>query len=106
MTIKQYISSIINMYTIREETTLVPFSELRTKLDEVLEALKHSKVILEKRKRPFAVLVPIEKYEKMEEVLEMVEDRALGYLAQEREKKVKDRNYLTLDEAEKKVGLR
>lgn len=94
------------MYTIREATTLVPFSELRTKLKEVLEALKHSKVVLEKRKRPFAVLVPIEKYEKMEEVLERLEDRALGYIAQEREKKTKDKDYLPLDEAEKKVGLR
>ncbi|MBI2083769.1 MAG: type II toxin-antitoxin system Phd/YefM family antitoxin [Deltaproteobacteria bacterium] len=94
------------MYTLSETTTLVPFSELRTKLDEVLKALKTSKVVLERRKRPFAVLVPIEKFEKMEELLEMVEDRTLGYIAQERDKKGKEKDYLSLDEAEKKVGLK
>lgn len=94
------------MYTISDTTTLVPFSELRTKLDEVLKALKTSKVVLERRKRPFAVLVPIEKYEKMEELLEMAEDRALGYIAKEREAKAKTKDYLSLDEAEKKVGLK
>ena len=94
------------MHTVSEETTLVPFSELRTKLKEILQALEHSKVVLEKRNRPFAVLVPIERYEKMEEILEMVEDRALGYVAREREGTSKPKDYLTLEQAEKKVGLR
>lgn len=94
------------MYTLSEATTLVPFSELRTKIDQVIEALKTSKVVLERRKRPFAVLVPIERFEKMEALLEIVEDRALGYIAQDREKKGKEKDYLSLDEAEKKVGLR
>lgn len=93
------------MYTLSESTTLVPFSELRTKLEEVLKALKTSKVVLERRKKPFAVLVPIERFEKMEELLEMVEDRALGYIAQERDKKG-NKDYLSLEEAEKKVGLK
>ena len=94
------------MHTLQEETTLVAFSELRTKLEDVLKAMSHSKVVLEKRNRPFAVLVPIEKYEKMEEILEMVEDRSLGYIAREREKVTRERDYLTLEEAEKKVRLR
>lgn len=94
------------MHTIQEETTLVAFSELRTKLKEILKALGHSKVILERRNRPLAVLVPIDRYEKMEEILEMVEDRALGYLAREREKKILEKDYLTLEELEKKVKLR
>lgn len=94
------------MYTLSESTTLVPFSELRTKLEEILKALKTSKVVLERRKKPFAVLVPIERFEKMEELLEMVEDRALGYIAQERDKKGNKKDYLSLEEAEKKVGLK
>lgn len=97
---------MVGMHTLHEETTLVAFSELRTKLQQILKALEHSKVILEKRNRPFAVLVPIEKYEKMEEILEIVEDRTLGYLAHEREKRTRESEYVTLDQAEKRVRLR
>ena len=94
------------MYTAQENTTLVHLSELRTKWSEILERLKHTKVVLERRNRPFAVLVPIEKYEKMEALLEKVEDQALGYWAEEREKQGRQKRYLSLEEAERKVGLR
>ena len=94
------------MHTITEKTTLVGLSELRTKQKKVFEALKHSKVVLERRHRPVAVLVPIEQYEKMEETFEILEDRVLGYLVNEREKKGKNLTYLTLEEAEKKVKLK
>ena len=94
------------MHTVEEETTLVACSELRTRFKEVLKAMEHSRVVLEKRSRPVAVLVPPDRYRRMEELLEMIEDRALGYLARKRDKKTREKDYLTLDEAEKKVGLR
>lgn len=42
------------------------------------------KVIIERRNKPIAVLVPLKRYEQMEELLEWIEDQALGYLAKER----------------------
>lgn len=94
------------MLSVKENTTLVGISELRTKMDEVLKTLKTSKVIVEKRHRPIAVLLPLRRYEEIEEILDLIEDKALGYLAREREGKGKQVGYLSLDKAEKKVELK
>lgn len=94
------------MLTVKENTTLIGISELRTKMDKVLKASKNSKVIIEKRHRPVAVLLSLKRYEEIEEILDLIEDKALGYLARERERKEKRLRYLSLDEAEKKVGLK
>lgn len=93
------------MHVLEEHTTLVGITELRTRLKEILEALKHSRVVLALRNTPLAVLVPIDRYRKIEALLEQVEDRALGYLAKERDH-VPDTDYLTLDVVEKKLKLR
>lgn len=88
------------MITVKEDTTLVGISELRTHFARVLEVLGHSKVLLERRNKPLAVIVPIEKYARMEELLELVEEAGLGYLAREREQKSRPSDYLDLDKAE------
>jgi prevent-host-death family protein len=93
------------VHTLEENTTLVGITELRSKMGAVLKALKHSKVLLEIRNQPFAVLVSLEQYKKMEEMLEILEDKVLGYFISKR-KKTKEKSYLTLDEVEKKFGLR
>lgn len=90
------------MITLKDDSTLVSISELRTKLDKILEASKTSKVLIGKRNKPVAVLLAIEKYNEMEEILDLFEDEALGYLARERQKKSKDSDYLGIDEVEKK----
>ena len=94
------------MQYIEENTTLVGTAELRTKMKEILKAMKVSKVVLEMRNQALAVLVPIDKYKKIEALLEEIEDRALGYIASGREKSVKEKDYLSLDQVEKKLGLR
>lgn len=94
------------MQHIEENTTLVGTAELRTKMKEVLKAMKVSKVILEMRNKALAVLVPIEKYRKIEALLEEIEDRTLGYIARGREKGAREKDYLSLDQVEKKLGLR
>lgn len=91
------------MFTVREDTTLVGLSELRTNFNKVLEALSKHKVLLERRNKPLAVIVPVEKYEQMEELIELIEDAGLGYLAKERDIKSKPLDYLDLDKAEKKL---
>lgn len=93
------------MHTVEEKTTLVGITELRTKMKEVLKAMKDSKVVLEMRRKPFAVLLPLDRYKKMEEMLEILEDRVLGYIAKKRDL-IKEADYLSLEEVEKRFGLR
>ncbi len=53
-----------------------------------------------------AVLVPITEYNRTRETLDRFEDYLLGLLAKEREQHSKRKNFLTLEELEKRVGLR
>ena len=92
------------MYTVKEETTLVGVSELRTRLEKILEAARRHKVVIEKRNKPVAVLIAIERYNAIEELLDRIEDYELGRLAREREKKASKNDYLTFEAALRKVG--
>ena len=94
------------MIMVKEQTTLVGISELRTKVDEVLRAMQRSTVVLERRNRPLAVLLPISKYEEMETRLDWLEDRILGHLAKERVRKTPRKAYLSLEEVEKRLKTR
>lgn len=86
------------MRTIEKNTTLVGVSELRTNFDEILKKAKDTRVIIEKRKKFMAVLMDMEKYEKMERMLDAVEDIVLGYLAREREKDSDLSDYIDIEE--------
>ena len=92
------------MYTMKEETTLVGVSELRTKLEKILEAARRHKVVIEKRNKPVAVLIAIERYNEMEELLDLIEDYEFGRIAGEREKKSSRKDYIRLDAAMRKIG--
>lgn len=93
------------MLMVKEQTTLVGISELRTKADEVLRAMKRSTVILERRHKPLAVLLSISQYEQMEARLDWMEERVLGHLAKERAHKTPRKSYLTLEEVEKRLKI-
>ena len=90
------------MRRVEQDTTFVGISELRTQADEIIKVARKERVILEKRHKPVAVLVPIEQYD----VLDALEDYVLGLMAKERERRSPRRGYLTLEEFEKRVGLR
>ena len=87
------------MITVKEDTTIVGVSELRTHIEKILEESKKHKVLIGKRNKPIAVLLDVEKYNKMEQTLELLEEFALGFLAKEREAKIKSSDYLNLEEA-------
>ena len=89
------------MKIIREKTTLVQASELRTKLDEVLLQLGSSRVILEKHHKPVAVLIDPKEYEQIEEALEQFSDLLLALEAKKREQKASNNNYIDLESVEK-----
>jgi prevent-host-death family protein len=94
------------MITVKEDTTLVGVSELRTNFSKVMEAIGKNKVLLGRRNKPLAVIVPIEKYNHMEKLIELIEDMSLGYLAKERDEKSRPSDYIDLEKAEKKISRR
>ncbi|MBF0483927.1 MAG: type II toxin-antitoxin system prevent-host-death family antitoxin [Candidatus Omnitrophica bacterium] len=87
------------MITIKEDTTLVGVSEMRTNMEGILAASRKHKVIIEKRHKPYAVLVGADQYTKMENRLEMLEDFALAHLAKSRDKKSKSSDYIAIETA-------
>jgi len=94
------------MITIKADTTLVGVSELRNNIDKIIKATKYNNVILEKRHKPVLAIMSMVKYEKLQELIEELEDRELGYIAQKRIQKTRISEYISLDEAEKRVGLK
>ena len=94
------------MITIKADTTLVGVSELRNNIDKIIKAAKNNNVIIEKRHKPVLAIMSMGKYEKLQELIEELEDKELGYIAQKRIQKTKLSEYIALDEAEKRVGLK
>lgn len=92
------------MITVKENTTLVGVSEMRTKMQSILEASRTGKVIIEKRNKPYAVLIDAERYSRMEERLDLLEDLALAHMAKSREEASRPADYIGLDEAIRAVG--
>lgn len=89
------------MYTISEPTTVFGLSELRTKFKELLVALGTTKVVLALRNKPFAVLVPFERYQQLEAMADALEDQVLGKIAERRHaQKVQ---YVGLEAAKKRA---
>ncbi|RLE01535.1 MAG: hypothetical protein DRJ11_09385 [Candidatus Aminicenantes bacterium] len=92
------------MFTVEEKTTIVGIAELRKLTKEILKKLKSHKVILTRRNKPVGVLLDYEEFLHIEEIIDAFEDYVLGTLAQERAKR-KEKKFISLEEAEKKVGL-
>ncbi len=93
------------MITVDEKTTIVGVAELRDEIVKVIKELKKHKVILTRRNKPVGVLIDYDEYEKISRIEEEFEDLVLGLIARERSQR-KGRRTITLEDAEKKVGLR
>lgn len=85
------------MITIRNSATLASISELRSKSEQILSHLKENRVILERHKKPIAVMLDYSQYEKFEAMLELAEDLVLGSIASERDRSAKKRDFIDLD---------
>ena len=93
------------MWTVEEKSAVVGVAELRKIMKDVVEEIKSRKVILTKRNKPIGVLINYEEFKKMEDLVEAIQDFILGQTAKERSRR-KDRKSVTLEEVEKKLGLR
>ena len=87
------------MRWIKENTTLIGISELRSKSQEILKQLEKGEVVLENRHQPVAVLMPIAQYERWGARMEEIEDIALAAIAKDRESKSSPKNYLPIEKA-------
>lgn len=94
------------MITVKEDTTIVGVSELRTHIEKILEESKKHKVLIGKRNKPIAVLLDMEKYNRMEHTLELLEDFALSFLAKERDSKTKSSEYVDIEVALKQIKVK
>ena len=88
------------MKTFDEKTTVIGVSELRNKatLNKALEEAKKHRVLIEKSHKEVAVLLDIKRYRKMQEILNVLEDFALGCIAQERDKNSDLSDYIDIDD--------
>ena len=86
------------MFTVKENTTLVGISEFRSGIEKILEKARKGLVIIEKRHKPQAGLMSSEEYEHLQSVLETAEDLVLGFIAEDRAKKSKDRDYIDIED--------
>lgn len=85
------------MITIKEKSTVVSISELRTKSEEILNRLKENKVILARHNKPVAVMLDYKQYETVEKMLEFAEDYILGAIAMQRDLHARKRDFVDID---------
>lgn len=94
------------MLKTRDKTGVVNIAELKVKFDTLPKMMKGSHIVLWKRRKPIAVLMPFEHYTAMKELLEFAEDTLLGGLAHDREKRSTKKDYLPMETVKRKIGLK
>lgn len=94
------------MLIVDRPSTLIGITELRTRSDEILRLARTHRVLLGKRGKPVAVLVPIEEWERQEALLDEFEDLALGHLARDRARESPPVEYVPLAAVKKRLGIR
>lgn len=85
------------MLTVKENTTLVGVSELRNGIEKILEKARKGLIVIEKRHKPTAVIMSNKEYERIQELLETAEDIVLGFIASERFKSTKEKDYIDIE---------
>lgn len=93
------------MHTFKEDTTFVGVSELRTNLDRIIDQSKKHKVLIGRRNKPVAVLMDIERFNQMQELLDEFEDYMLAEQAKKRHTKSRPTDYLPLEIFKKKYHI-
>ena len=97
MTLCIFVKEVGNdMFTVKENTTLVGVSELRSGIDKILEKTNDGLVIIEKRHKPQAVLMSNKQYEDIQNILDLSEDLILGSIAHERYSNSNEEDYIDI----------
>lgn len=94
------------MFHIDDFTSLVGAGELRTKVSQLTKDLKVKTVIITMRGKPVAVLKDFEKFREEQDLMETFEDLVLGHIARERDKKAKEKDFISHEAMLKKLRIR
>lgn len=92
------------MISVDEKTTLFGVTDLRTEMKQLLEALKHSRVVITERNTPRAVVLDYEDYQRMKDLIELAEEGIDAIEIERRKKKTK--KFLTHEQALKELSLK
>lgn len=91
------------MFTVRENTTIVGVSELRSQWRKIQQILhKHGRVEVALRNKTEAVLLLKAQVEEMENLFDRLEDYALAIEAHQRDQKARSEDYIPLSDVLKK----
>ena len=93
------------MLQMKEDMAVVGVAELRKEGPRLIEELRRHKVVLTRRNKPVGVLINYDDYLHMQAVTERLEDLVLGHEAKKRASR-RARRTVSLDEAERRVGMR
>ena len=85
------------MMTVKENTTIAAISELRSQTEAILHSLKQNRVVLERHKKPIAVMLDYKRYELLEAMIDFAEDYILGCMALQREKSSKPTDFIDIE---------
>ncbi|MFA6024657.1 MAG: hypothetical protein WC777_05690 [Candidatus Gracilibacteria bacterium] len=92
------------MFILDDKTALIGTTDLRSRMAEV-EDMQYEKMVVMKREKPIAVIMTFDQYKKNRDRTEELEDLILGYMAKERDEKSTKKDYISLEEAAKKLGI-
>jgi prevent-host-death family protein len=83
---------------------IVPFTEARAKLTELLDAVedRQEHVLITRNGRPSAVMLSADEYESLEETLEILQDKDLMEALRQSEDDVRAGHLTSLDELRKR----
>lgn len=86
---------------------IVPLSEARSRLSELMDELeqRHEHVVITRKGRPVAVLLPSEEYDALEETLEILHDEDLIEALKQSEQDVRAGRLTSLRGVRRKLGL-
>lgn len=86
---------------------IVPFTEARAKLTELLDEVeaRHEHLVITRKGRPAAVVVSPEEWDAIEETLEVLQDEGALADLRKSEEDVKAGRLLSLDEVRRELGL-
>jgi len=92
------------MFELDDKTALIGATDLRTKMSEV-ENMVYEKMFVMKREKPIAVIMTFNQYKKNRDRTDELEDLVLGYVAKERDENSTEKDYISLEESAKKLGI-
>lgn len=85
------------MITVKEDTTLVGISELRNSPERIFKEMGKRAVVIERHRKPVAVMIDYKRYERQEKLLDWAEDYILGMIALERDKGSKKSDFIDIE---------